>query len=173
MWKNYIWYPLLSRKLGHFMGWILCDIYLCPFQSLWVILFTGQIQDQIFVVNNSSFVKRKFLCVRKSCEGLSLPFKKYTYKLFELLCLKDTQTFVCWWIKFDQIREASDRLVLPSVFICADFESQREKAQLPASHCGNVGWWWILLRKQVRNFSLTPARLWRASSRDLVTMINS
>ena len=57
MWSELTWITFdILFSLGHFMGRILCDIYLCPFQSLWVILFTGQIQDQIFVVNNSSFI---------------------------------------------------------------------------------------------------------------------
>ena len=79
-------------SLGHFMGWILCDIYLCPFQSLWVILFTGQIRDQIFVVNISRIGKRKFL--QKERKAWSEPFKIYTFEV-KSVSSRLRKLFVC------------------------------------------------------------------------------
>ena len=88
--KLHLIFSLLS--LGHFMGWILCDIYLCPFQSLWVILFTGQIRDQIFVVNNSR-IRRENFYRGKENHGLTL-LRDINVNVGGLLCFfKVTQTF--------------------------------------------------------------------------------
>ena len=88
-------------SLGHFMGWILCDIYLCPFQSLWVILFTGQIRDQIFVVNISRIGKRKFL--QKERKAWSDPFERYKRKRLRFIVF--LQGYANFLFADDQIRE--------------------------------------------------------------------